>query len=157
MFYFGPILHVIHYKKQCVNKKAKFVSFKSVHVFTWVHVFRVRDLSSGDSGAAAPPNTPPPRKYKLAEFRYGREEMLALLAEDYEIPLGLKDFEDIINERPVQPLAFVDVSEEEEVRKAPLPKSHVIVWDFRLFLEERICIIFLYCLFFHFSIYTKNL
>ena len=157
MFYFGPILHVIHYKKQCVNKKAKFVSFKSVHVFTWVHVFRVRDLSSGDSGAAAPPNTPPPRKYKLAEFRYGREEMLALLAEDYEIPLGLKDFEDIINERPVQPLAFVDVSEEEEVRKPPLPKSHVIVWDFRLFLEERICIIFLYCLFFHFSIYTKNL
>lgn len=103
------------------------VSFKPVHVFTWVYVFRVRDLSSGDSGAAAPPNTPPPRKYKLAEFRYGREEMLALLAEDYEIPLGLKDFEDIINDRPVQPLAFVDVSEEEEVRKAPLLKFHFIV------------------------------
>ncbi|XP_057304070.1 GRB10-interacting GYF protein 2-like isoform X3 [Hydractinia symbiolongicarpus] len=74
----------------------------------------VRDLSSGDSGAAAPPNTPPPRKYKLAEFRYGREEMLALLSEDYEIPLGLKEFEDIINERPVAPLAFIPVSEEEE-------------------------------------------
>lgn len=116
------------------------MSFKSVQVFTRVHLFRVRDLSSGDSGAAAPPNTPPPRKYKLAEFRYGREEMLALLAEDYEIPLGLKDFEDIINERPVQPLAFVDVSEEEEVKKALLPKIHAIVWDFRLFLEERICI-----------------
>ena len=133
------------------------MSFKPVQVFTWVYVFRVRDLSSGDSGAAAPPNTPPPRKYKLAEFRYGREEMLALLAEDYEIPLGLKDFEDIINDRPVQPLAFVDVSEEEEVRKAPLLKFHSIVWNFRLFLEERICILFLLCLFFHFNIYTKYL
>lgn len=74
----------------------------------------VRDLSSGDTGAAAPPNTPPPRKYKLAEFRYGREEMLALVSEEYEMPLGLKEFEDIINEKPIQPLAFIALSEEEE-------------------------------------------
>ena len=72
-------------------------------------------MSSGDTGAAAPPNTPPPRKYKLAEFRYGREEMLALVSEMYELPLGLKDFEDIINERPVPPLAIIPLSEEEEV------------------------------------------
>lgn len=76
---------------------------------------RVRDLSSGDTGAAAPPNTPPPRKYKLAEFRYGREEMLALVSDDYEMPLGLKEFQDIINERPVPPLAFIPLSDEEEV------------------------------------------
>ncbi|XP_047137848.1 GRB10-interacting GYF protein 2 isoform X1 [Hydra vulgaris] len=74
----------------------------------------VRDLSSGDNNVAAPPNTPPPRKYKLAEFRYGREEMLALLSDNYDLPLGLKEFEDIINKRPVQPLAFIPVSEEEE-------------------------------------------
>lgn len=76
---------------------------------------RVRDLSSGDTGSAAPPNTPPPRKYKLAEFRYGREEMLALVTDDYEMPLGLKEFEDIINEKPNQPLAFIPLSDEEEV------------------------------------------
>ena len=41
--------------------------------------------------------------------------MLALVTDDYEMPLGLKEFEDIINEKPNQPLAFVPLSEEEEV------------------------------------------
>ena len=41
--------------------------------------------------------------------------MLALVAEEYEMPLGLKEFQDIINERPVPPLSFIPLSEEEEV------------------------------------------
>ena len=102
----------------------KYISSDLTQVYLFLYVnkslinrcfLRVRDLSSGDNNAAAPPNTPPPRKYKLAEFRYGREEMLALLSDNYDFPLGLKEFEDIINKRPVQPLAFVPVSEEEEV------------------------------------------
>jgi len=41
--------------------------------------------------------------------------MLALVTEDYEMPLGLKEFEDIINDKPNQPLAFIPLSDEEEV------------------------------------------
>ena len=47
--------------------------------------------------------------------------MLALLHDTYEMPLGLKDFEDITNERPVQPLAFIPVSDEEEVCSLIIP------------------------------------
>ena len=42
--------------------------------------------------------------------------MLALVTDEYEMPLGLKEFEDIINEKPNQPLAFIPLSDEEEVK-----------------------------------------
>ncbi|KAL7982943.1 hypothetical protein Chor_013549 [Crotalus horridus] len=42
---------------------------------------RLRALSSGGS-VASPPSSPAMPKYKLAEYRYGREEMLALYVKD---------------------------------------------------------------------------
>ncbi|KAG8147481.1 hypothetical protein E2320_022857 [Naja naja] len=60
----------------------------------------LRALSSGGS-VASPPSSPAMPKYKLAEYRYGREEMLALYVKDNK-------------EEPLQPLALVPLTEEEQ-------------------------------------------
>ncbi len=56
---------------------------------TTLHVFsrlcpRLRALSGGGgtSSVASPPLSPAVPKYKLADYRYGREEMLALYVKD---------------------------------------------------------------------------
>ena len=76
----------------------------------------MRDLSDGNR-----PSSPPPSpginttKYKLAEHRYGREEMLALYRPSSGIPEKLKEFPAILCEKPLQPLAFISLTEEEAV------------------------------------------
>lgn len=45
---------------------------------------RLRALSSGGS-VTSPPPSPAMPKYKLAEYRYGREEMLALYVKDNKV------------------------------------------------------------------------
>ena len=62
----------------------------------------------------SPPPSPGP-KYKLAEYRYGKEEMLAMFAEEVKIPEELKYF-DFIYGKAQLPLAFLPLSEEEQVR-----------------------------------------
>lgn len=58
-----------------------------IHV-TNVHWYlsspRLRALSSGGS-VTSPPPSPAMPKYKLAEYRYGREEMLALYIKDNKV------------------------------------------------------------------------
>lgn len=54
---------------------------------TWFLYFtscRLRALSSGGS-VTSPPPSPAMPKYKLAEYRYGREEMLALYIKDNKV------------------------------------------------------------------------
>ena len=50
---------------------------------------RLRALSGGGGGAnnsvASPPLSPALPKYKLADYRYGREEMLALYVKDNKV------------------------------------------------------------------------
>lgn len=58
----------------------------------WSPVFlsaccRLRALSSGGS-VASPPPSPAMPKYKLADYRYGREEMLALYVKENKVSLG---------------------------------------------------------------------
>ncbi|KAK3545371.1 hypothetical protein QTP70_005977 [Hemibagrus guttatus] len=55
-------------------------------------------------------------KYKLAEYRYGREEMLALYVKDNKIPEDMQDkvFAAILQDEPQQPLALVPLTEEEQ-------------------------------------------
>ncbi|CAM4641430.1 unnamed protein product, partial [Lepidochelys kempii] len=72
-------------------------------------------LSSG--GAWLPPRPLLPcQKYKLAEYRYGREEMLALYVKENKVPEELQDkeFAAILQEEPLQPLALVPLTEEEQ-------------------------------------------
>lgn len=45
---------------------------------------RLRALSSGSSMASPPPSPAMP-KYKLADYRYGREEMLALYVKESKV------------------------------------------------------------------------
>ncbi|XP_067412149.1 GRB10-interacting GYF protein 1 isoform X3 [Emydura macquarii macquarii] len=75
----------------------------------------LRALSSGGS-VASPPPSPAMPKYKLAEYRYGREEMLALYVKENKVPEEIQDkeFAAILQEEPLQPLALVPLTEEEQ-------------------------------------------
>ncbi|XP_075717442.1 GRB10-interacting GYF protein 2 isoform X2 [Rhinoderma darwinii] len=75
----------------------------------------LRALSSGGS-VISPPLSPALPKYKLADYRYGREEMLALYVKDNKVPSDLldKEFLPILNEEPLLPLALVPFTEEEQ-------------------------------------------
>ncbi|KAM5327328.1 GRB10-interacting GYF protein 2 isoform 5-T5 [Glossophaga mutica] len=75
----------------------------------------LRALSSGGS-ITSPPLSPALPKYKLADYRYGREEMLALFLKDNKIPSDLldKEFLPILQEEPLPPLALVPFTEEEQ-------------------------------------------
>ncbi|XP_063059331.1 GRB10-interacting GYF protein 1 isoform X2 [Engraulis encrasicolus] len=55
-------------------------------------------------------------KSKLAEYRYGREEMLALYVKDNKVPEQLQDkeFGPVLQDQPLQPLALVPLTEEEQ-------------------------------------------
>ncbi|XP_053574349.1 GRB10-interacting GYF protein 1 [Bombina bombina] len=75
----------------------------------------LRALSSGGS-VVSPPPSPAMPKYKLAEYRYGREEMLALYVKENKVPEEMQDkeFAVILNEEPLQPLALLPLTEEEQ-------------------------------------------
>ncbi|XP_043348724.1 GRB10-interacting GYF protein 2 isoform X2 [Dermochelys coriacea] len=75
----------------------------------------LRALSSGGR-VTSPPLSPALPKYKLADYRYGREEMLALFLKDNKIPSDLldKEFQPILQEEPLPPLALVPFTEEEQ-------------------------------------------
>ena len=77
--------------------------------------FRLRALSDGNS-VTSPPPSPGFPKYKLADYRYGREEMLALYNPGKSFPEDLKSFPAVLSEKPLEPLAYIPLSEEEQVR-----------------------------------------
>ncbi|KAL8177013.1 UNVERIFIED_CONTAM: hypothetical protein K2H54_040830, partial [Gekko kuhli] len=75
----------------------------------------LRALSGGGS-VTSPPPSPAMPKYKLAEYRYGREEMLALYVKDNKVPEEIQDkeFSAVLQDEPLQPLALVPLTEEEQ-------------------------------------------
>ncbi|XP_005080472.1 LOW QUALITY PROTEIN: GRB10-interacting GYF protein 1 [Mesocricetus auratus] len=75
----------------------------------------LRALSGGGS-VASPPPSPAMPKYKLADYRYGREEMLALYIKENKVPEELQDkeFATVLQEEPLQPLALEPLTEEEQ-------------------------------------------
>ncbi|XP_061776340.1 GRB10-interacting GYF protein 2 isoform X3 [Nerophis ophidion] len=79
---------------------------------------------------ASPPLSPALPKYKLADYRYGREEMLALYVEDHKIPVDLhdKEFLPILQEEPLPPLALVSFTEEEQRNFAMSVNSGAVLW-----------------------------
>ncbi|XP_075877522.1 GRB10-interacting GYF protein 2 isoform X4 [Nelusetta ayraudi] len=87
----------------------------------WLRALSGGGGSGGSGGGsscavASPPLSPVLPKYKLADFRYGREEMLALYVKDNKIPIDLhdKEFLPILQEEPLPPLALVSFTEEEQ-------------------------------------------
>ncbi|XP_032111055.1 GRB10-interacting GYF protein 1 isoform X4 [Sapajus apella] len=75
----------------------------------------LRALSGGGS-VASPPSSPAMPKYKLADYRYGREEMLALYVKENKVPEELQDkeFAAVLQDEPLQPLALEPLTEEEQ-------------------------------------------
>uniref|UniRef100_W5LL58 GRB10 interacting GYF protein 1 n=1 Tax=Astyanax mexicanus TaxID=7994 RepID=W5LL58_ASTMX len=87
----------------------------------------LRALSRGGSITSSPPSPAMP-KSKLAEYRYGREEMLALYIKDNKVPEDMQDkeFAAILQEEPQQPLALVPLTEEEQ-RNFSMSVNSVVV------------------------------
>ena len=75
----------------------------------------LRALSDGNSVTSPPPSPAGFPKYKLAEHRYGREEMLALFVPKSQVPAELKEVPSICVEKTLHPLVFIPPSEEEQV------------------------------------------
>lgn len=88
-----------------------------VEIFSFCYYsIRLRALSDGGPNVPAPTATSSiaPPKYKLAEYRYGREEMLALYDRDSKPPESLKEFAQIYVEKSQIPLAMIPMTEEEQ-------------------------------------------
>ncbi|KAI4808553.1 hypothetical protein KUCAC02_000610 [Chaenocephalus aceratus] len=94
----------------------------------------LRALSSGGS-VTSPPPSPAMPKYKLAEYRYGREEMLALYIKDNKVPEDMQDkeFAAILQDEPMQPLALVPLTEEEQVCNEHISSKTLIPAHVKLF------------------------
>lgn len=76
---------------------------------------RLRALSGGtEPEAQAKPVTM--KRFKLAEFRYSKEDMLALFDDNFKMPKELEEFGDAIMQKTqIQPLSFIPLSKDEEV------------------------------------------
>ena len=73
---------------------------------------------SGGDGPEAQSKPVATKRFKLAEFRYSKEDMLALFEENFKMAKELKDFGDVImQETQNQPLSFMPLSKDEEVYK----------------------------------------
>ncbi|XP_064459271.1 GRB10-interacting GYF protein 2-like [Ornithodoros turicata] len=66
------------------------------------------------NGVSAAPTTAGPAKYKLADYRYGREEMLALFEQSACMPEPLREFQHLAVENSQLPLALVTMTEDEQ-------------------------------------------
>ncbi|GFY04703.1 GRB10-interacting GYF protein 1 [Trichonephila clavipes] len=73
----------------------------------------IRALSTGSTSAPPPTSMPIPR-YSLAEFRYGREEMLALIPKEIKMPNCLKQYPQLTKDKFQIPLALTPATEEEQ-------------------------------------------
>lgn len=95
-----------------------FTSSDSFAIIFLLLLFRLRALSDGNSVGTPPPSPGIPGKYKLAEYRYGREELLALSnTNNIEVPEEVKNFSAIYVEKPLEPISLHNLSEEEQVKK----------------------------------------
>ena len=76
-------------------------------------------MAGGDTNTETQSKSVAVKRFKLADFRYGREEMLALFSEAVKMPKALQDFGDVIvQETQCQPLSFIPMTEEEEVEQS---------------------------------------
>ncbi|GAB0201181.1 GRB10-interacting GYF protein 2 [Grus japonensis] len=71
---------------------------------------------SGGGGVSSPPPSPALPRYRLAENRYGREEMLALYVPGDKAPQEIqeREFAAIAQEEPLPPLALLPLTQEEQ-------------------------------------------
>ncbi|CAH0559994.1 unnamed protein product [Brassicogethes aeneus] len=71
----------------------------------WIRNLSSEGNTSGGTGGA--------HRYQLADFRYGREEMLALFDKNVRPPLSLTNFKYLYSETTLPPLALTPTTDEE--------------------------------------------
>ncbi|CAG0914312.1 unnamed protein product [Notodromas monacha] len=69
--------------------------------------------SGGHEGGSPPPPALGTNKYKLADYRYGREEMLALISHSPQPPANLDTEDAFFSSKPREPLSVEPITEEE--------------------------------------------
>ena len=86
---------------------------------------RLRNLAGDgyNSGGGGSSFTAP--KYQLAEYRYGREEMLALFDRAFKPPEPLTGFTGLYVPKNQLPLALIQMTEDETVSQCLLSNSIV--------------------------------
>lgn len=93
-----------------------------------ISFFRLRALSQGTSMSSPPPSPGLP-KFKLAEHRYGREEMLAYFPKDIKMPPDLKQFAGLHKEQCQPPVTLLAMTEDEQVHE-----SHTLLHELYIIL-----------------------
>ena len=87
-------------------------------------LIRMKNSSGANQSSGPVPKTPTTptvpismsfRKFALAEFRYGKEDILALYAENVVVSSGILQSVSLITSEIVKPMAFLPYSEEEQV------------------------------------------
>ncbi|CAH2012526.1 unnamed protein product [Acanthoscelides obtectus] len=73
----------------------------------------IRNLSSEGSTGITGGGTGGGTRYQLAEYRYGREEMLALFDKNAKPPASITNFKCLYSEQCLSPLALLPTTEEE--------------------------------------------
>ena len=77
---------------------------------------RLRDLSDAGSGVPGSPTTPTASvKFKLADYRYGREEMLSLFTESSPPPDQVRKHLTIFSKEIQKPITMMPLTEDEQV------------------------------------------
>lgn len=105
------------------------------------HIFRLRNLTqpseSGLGGTGGGPSNSITPRYQLADYRYGREEMLAMFGNIKPIvPEGLDSFPMLFIEKPLPPLALIQMTEEETVIEMSCVLERSIVLTRIIFAED---------------------
>ena len=92
-------------------------------------IIRMKNSSGANQSSGPVPKTPTTptvssfmsfRKFALAEFRYGKEDILALYAENFTVSGSVLQSVSLITSEIVKPMAFLPYSEEEQVSTSKL-------------------------------------
>ena len=87
-------------------------------------LIRMKNSSGANHSSGSVPRTPTTptipvsmsfRKFALAEFRYGKEDILALYAENFMLSSNILQSATLIKSEIVKPMAFLPFSDEEQV------------------------------------------
>ena len=77
---------------------------------------RLRDLSDGGAGTSQPHSPTVGTKFKLADYRYGREEMLSLWNINSPPPDQVRKHLPIFSKDIQKPITMMPLTEDEQVR-----------------------------------------
>ncbi|XP_028155710.2 GRB10-interacting GYF protein 2 isoform X2 [Diabrotica virgifera virgifera] len=85
----------------------------------WIRNMSSEGITGGGTGGGT--------RYQLADYRYGREEMLALFDKNIKPPVSLTNFKCLFSETCLQPLALSPATDEEIQQRGWQPRPNAAV------------------------------